>query len=57
VTKVRLVFLDDTSTTEELTFEQYKKMFLEGKWESKPLRSLEVVSKDSNKGPNRITFA
>lgn len=55
MTKVKLHYKEGQTEDVTLTFEEYRKMFAEASYGGRPLKQIEVISKD--KGPNRITFS
>lgn len=56
MTKVKLYYEEGPTEIVDLSYEQYRKMFSEGKYADKQLTRIEVLYKDSDKGPNTIRF-
>jgi hypothetical protein len=51
-----IYFRDGGVQERELEYPAFREMFRSASLDGHPIESIEVVSKDSNKGPNRIKF-
>lgn len=58
MTEVKVYYVAGEPQEEKLllTYDQWKQLFLEGKWLDRSLVSVEVLDKHSDKGPNRVRF-